>query len=210
MVPIKEPLLVIRRTGPPPPSVSYWVYSYKNVSKWRKFYLMICLVHFIYSYMVKDHSDSEREKLLLLVIRSGESVYHERSEQAVVAHACHGHRYWPSLVPLSGTVKKKGRMEWGRTACTGRYKRVQVVRPWSVAYRGCLSVIRDKVIFYMHHIKNILHYHWKRTKIHSYGYGIKHMANDLSDNKRKFNLTMRSVHFICGYLASGAWSTLSD
>ena len=72
MVPIKEPLLLIRTGPPPPPSVSYWVYSYKNVSKWRKFYLMMCLVHFIYSYMVSDHSDSEREKLLLLVIRPGQ------------------------------------------------------------------------------------------------------------------------------------------
>ena len=26
-----------------------------------------------------------------------------RSEQAVVAHACHGHRYRPSPFPLSGT-----------------------------------------------------------------------------------------------------------
>ena len=27
----------------------------------------------------------------------------------VVAHACHGHRYRPSSVPLSGTGKKWGR-----------------------------------------------------------------------------------------------------
>ena len=30
------------------------------------------------------------------------------SEQTVVAHACHGHRDQPSLVPLSGTGKKGG------------------------------------------------------------------------------------------------------
>ena len=30
------------------------------------------------------------------------------SEQAVVAHACLGHRYRPSPVPLTGTGKKKG------------------------------------------------------------------------------------------------------
>ena len=31
-----------------------------------------------------------------------------RSEQAVVAHACHGHRYRPLPVPLSGTGQKRG------------------------------------------------------------------------------------------------------
>ena len=31
------------------------------------------------------------------------SVYRAHSVQAVVAHACHGHRYRPSLVRLSGT-----------------------------------------------------------------------------------------------------------
>ena len=31
---------------------------------------------------------------------------HIHSEQAVVAHACHGHMYRPSLVPLSRTGKK--------------------------------------------------------------------------------------------------------
>ena len=31
------------------------------------------------------------------------------NEQAVVAHACHGHRYRPSPVHLSGTgIKKRG------------------------------------------------------------------------------------------------------
>ena len=52
------------------------------------------------------------------------------SEQAVVAHACHGHRYGPSLVPLSGTGKKrgsKGRGGGGGTTCTGRYKGVQAI-----------------------------------------------------------------------------------
>ena len=107
--------------------------------------------------MVSDHSDSEREKLLLLVIRSGESVYHERSEQAVVAHACHGHRYWPSLVPLSGTEKTPEGWNGEGLPALAWYKRVQVVLPWSVACRGCLSVIRNKVIFYMHHIKNIFY-----------------------------------------------------
>ena len=29
--------------------------------------------------------------------------------RAVVAHTCHGHRCQPSLVPLSGTGKKRGR-----------------------------------------------------------------------------------------------------
>ena len=42
-------------------------------------------------------------------VRSGQvSVLCAHSEQTVVAHACHGYRYWPSLVPLSGTGKKKG------------------------------------------------------------------------------------------------------
>ena len=41
------------------------------------------------------------EKILELDLRSRSGQV--RSEQAVVAHACHGHRYRPSLVPLSGT-----------------------------------------------------------------------------------------------------------
>ena len=36
-------------------------------------------------------------------VRSGHSVWRAHSEQAVVAHACHGHRYRSSPVPLSGT-----------------------------------------------------------------------------------------------------------
>ena len=43
-------------------------------------------------------------QLTCLLLRSGQSVLHAHSEQAVVVHACHGHRYQPSLVPLSGTV----------------------------------------------------------------------------------------------------------
>ena len=42
-------------------------------------------------------------------VRSGQvSVLRAHSEQTVVAHACHGYRYWHSPVPLSGTGKKKG------------------------------------------------------------------------------------------------------
>ena len=42
-------------------------------------------------------------------VRSGQvSVLRAHSEQTVVAHACHGYRYWPSRVSLSGTGKKKG------------------------------------------------------------------------------------------------------
>ena len=39
-------------------------------------------------------------------VRSGQVVYRAHSEQAVVAHACHGHRYRPSPAPLSGTEKR--------------------------------------------------------------------------------------------------------
>ena len=42
-------------------------------------------------------------------VRSGHGVYGAHSEQAVVAHACHGHRYQSSPVPLSGTERKKKR-----------------------------------------------------------------------------------------------------
>ena len=42
-------------------------------------------------------------------VRSGQSVKRAHSEQAAVAHACHGHRYRPPPVPLSRTGKKGGR-----------------------------------------------------------------------------------------------------
>ena len=54
-------------------------------------------------------------------IRSGQSVYRAHSEQAVVAHACHGHRYRPSPNPLSGTGKEMAEGVRG-TAYTGGYK----------------------------------------------------------------------------------------
>ena len=41
-------------------------------------------------------------------VRSGQSVLCAHSEQTVVAHACHGYRYWPSRVSLSGRGGKKG------------------------------------------------------------------------------------------------------
>ena len=42
-------------------------------------------------------------------VRSGQvRVFKVHSDQAVVAHACHGHRYRPSTVPLTGKGKKKG------------------------------------------------------------------------------------------------------
>ena len=67
--------------------------------------------------------------------RSGQSAYRAHSELAVVAHACYGHRYWPSSVPLSRTGKIRG----GGTICTGRYKGVQTAQPRSVAGGGCLG-----------------------------------------------------------------------
>ena len=54
-------------------------------------------------------------------LSTGQSVYGAHSEQDVVVHACHGHKYQPSPVPLSGT---------------GRYKGVRAVQPESVADRG--------------------------------------------------------------------------
>ena len=65
-------------------------------------------------------------------VRSGQV----RSEQAVVAHAYHGHRCRPSLALLSGTGKKGVGGNEGGTACTGRYKGVLAVRPGSVACGG--------------------------------------------------------------------------
>ena len=54
-------------------------------------------------------------------------------------HACHGHRYRPSPVPLSGTGKKgEG---GGETACTGGYTGVLAVRPESVAGGGWFEVL---------------------------------------------------------------------
>ena len=51
-----------------------------------------------------------QEKLLDVIgqVRSGQSVLRAHSEQAVVVHACHGHRYQPLPVPLSRT----GRRHW--------------------------------------------------------------------------------------------------
>ena len=47
-------------------------------------------------------------------------------EEAVVAHACHGHRYRPSSVSLSGTGKKKSEGILGgggmALACTRDYR----------------------------------------------------------------------------------------
>ena len=56
-------------------------------------------------------------------------------EQAVVVHACHGHRYWPSRVPLSGQKKSgKGvrgiRLYW-------QIQGSRAVRPESVAVGIC-------------------------------------------------------------------------
>ena len=57
---------------------------------------------------------------------SDRSASRAHSEQAVVAHACHGHRYRPSSVPRSGTEKKE----------RGDMEGVQAVRPRSVAGGG--------------------------------------------------------------------------
>ena len=48
----------------------------------------------------------------------------------MVVHACHGHRYRPSSVPLSGTGKKK---KGEGVSGTCGYKGVRAVRPESVA-----------------------------------------------------------------------------
>ena len=57
------------------------------------------------------------------------SVYRAHSEQAVVAHACHGHRYRPSPVLLSGAGDKRreGVRGGGGTACTGIGSRRRVI-----------------------------------------------------------------------------------
>ena len=65
-----------------------------------------------------------------------ECLMHMYSEQALVAHACHGHRYRLSPVPLSGTGKKKRGREKGGAACTGGCKGVWAVRPEYVAGGG--------------------------------------------------------------------------
>ena len=59
------------------------------------------------------------------------------SEQAVVAHACHGHRCQPLPVSLSGTGKKKsGEVKGGGgTTCTGGYKGVRMSSPTKVGSR---------------------------------------------------------------------------
>ena len=41
------------------------------------------------------------------------------SEQAVVAHTCHGHKYRPLPVPLCGTGKKGGGTKGGPPALAG-------------------------------------------------------------------------------------------
>ena len=46
--------------------------------------------------IVEDHSDRD------------ESCCCHNIGYSVVVHACHGHRYWPLSVPLSGTGKKRG------------------------------------------------------------------------------------------------------
>ena len=57
--------------------------------------------------------------------------YHAHSEQAVIAHACHGHRYRPSLVPLS-VPKKKGGVgtKGGPPALAGTREYEQSDRNW--------------------------------------------------------------------------------
>ena len=40
-------------------------------------------------------------------------------EQAFVVHACHGHRYWPSRVPLSGQKQKWGGSKGGPPVLAG-------------------------------------------------------------------------------------------
>ena len=61
------------------------------------------------------------------------------SEQAVVAHTCHGHRYWPSPIALSGTGKEKG---GGGGTCTGWYKGEQAIRPMLEGL-----IINEKICF---------------------------------------------------------------
>ena len=108
------------------------------------FYLTTHSRYFIYGYMVKDHTDSERRNPLpplhglLFPIRSGQSVLRANSEQAVVEHTSHGHRCLHSLVPLSGTGRE---CMWGdegagapAMACTREYKQSDA---GSVAGGGC-------------------------------------------------------------------------
>ena len=53
-------------------------------------------------------------------VRSDQKIYRALSGQAVVAHACHGHRCRPSLAPLSGTAKNwEGRRGGGPPALAG-------------------------------------------------------------------------------------------
>ena len=67
--------------------------------------------------------------------RSGQvRLFNMHSEQAAVAHACHGHRY---LCPGQG---KKGGGKRG-TASTGGYKGVRAVQPESVAGGGWFEVL---------------------------------------------------------------------
>ena len=51
---------------------------------------------------------SPLHQLLILYTETALWPLRSHSEQAVVAHACHGHGYRPSPVPLSGTKKKGG------------------------------------------------------------------------------------------------------
>ena len=51
------------------------------------------------------------------------------SEQTVVAHDCHGHRYLPSPVPLSGTgEKREGGSKGGPPALAGTREYEQLNR----------------------------------------------------------------------------------
>ena len=78
-------------------------------------------------------------------VRSGESVLRAHSEQTVVAHACHGYRYWPSRVSVSGRGGKKGgegvrgdRLHWWVQGSTSSPTGIQ---PESVAGRGWFEVL---------------------------------------------------------------------
>ena len=100
-------------------------------------------------------------------VRSGQvrCVLCAHSEQTVIAHACHGYRYWPSRGSLSGTGKKKGEgvrgdcLHWwvqGSTSSpTGIGSRQRVV--WGVMEFGMSRRIKPKEKYVRISLKEIWH-----------------------------------------------------
>ena len=124
---------------------THFIYGYMASDIWLRIILIVrketCCRHIGYSYRLTARV------LLYAPFHRQDNTYHglcytsrealagtrsAHSKQAVVAHACHGHRYRPSPVPLFGTRRKKG----GPPALEGTREYEQSNRNWYQAEGG--------------------------------------------------------------------------